>query len=175
MAEVLLRHHLAGAGVEARVRSAGLLRGGAPASQGAKAALAERGLDLSAHRSRRLVPELLDTADVVVGMTREHVREAVVLDRDVLSRAFTLRDLVARAERNPPRGETEAIGTWLARIGGGRRTDDLVGVGLDPDLDIADPIGGPLEGYLRTADLLDDLLARLVARAWPQARTREIA
>jgi hypothetical protein len=46
---------------------------------------------------------------------------------------------------------------------------------LDPDLDIADPIGGPLEGYLRTADLLDDLLARLVARAWPQARIREIA
>jgi protein-tyrosine-phosphatase len=175
MAEVLLRRRLAAAGVDARVRSAGLLPGGVPASEGSRTAMRERGLDLADHRSTRLEAALVAGADLVLGMTREHVREAVVLERDALTRAFTLRELVDLAERHEARGHDESLAAWLERVGRGRRVQDLVGVGLDPELDIPDPIGGPLDGYRRTADEIDDLLRRLVARAWPGTAAREIA
>jgi protein-tyrosine phosphatase len=176
MAEVLFRHRLAAAGVDGHVRSAGLHPGGAPASEGTRTAMRERGLDLGEHRSTRLEAALVAQVDLVLGMTREHVREVVVLDRGALARAFTLRELVGLAERHDPRGCDEALAAWLERIGRGRRAQDLIGVGLDPELDIPDPIGGPLEGYRRTAEVIDDLLRRLVERAWPAAtHTGEIA
>lgn len=53
--------------------SAGLAAfpGDAP-SENAVRALALMGVDISAHRSRRLTPELLDESDAVVCMTQEH-------------------------------------------------------------------------------------------------------
>jgi protein-tyrosine-phosphatase len=176
MAEVLFRHRLAAVGVDGHVRSAGLLPDGVPASEGSRTAVRERGLDLSDHRSTRLEAALVAQADLILGMTREHVREAVVLDRDALTRSFTLRELVGLAERHGARGHDEPLAAWLERIGRGRRAQDLIGVGLDPELDIPDPIGGPLDGYRRTAEVIDDLLRRLVERAWPTAtHNREIA
>jgi protein-tyrosine phosphatase len=169
MAEGLLRHRLAAAGLDARVSSAGELRDGVPASPGAVAALEARGIDLRPHISRRLRREHLDAADLVIGMARQHVREAVVLDPPVAGRTFTLRELVARAESAAPRGADETVAAWVARMAQGRDLQVMLGVGTDPDLDIADPIGGPPEAYRRTAALLDDLLGRLVARLWPDA------
>ena len=59
MAEVLLRRHLERAGVDATVSSAGLYEGGVPATDHGVAAMADRGLDLSAHRSRQLDADML--------------------------------------------------------------------------------------------------------------------
>lgn len=54
--------------------SAGLAtQEGEPASAGAVAAMARRGIDLSLHQSRRLTPEMIEAADVVLTMTRSHV------------------------------------------------------------------------------------------------------
>ena len=39
--------------------------------------MADRGLDTSGHRSRNLRPDLVTGADLVIGMARSHVREAV--------------------------------------------------------------------------------------------------
>jgi protein-tyrosine-phosphatase len=50
---------------------------GEPASQNAVAAMAELGIDISAHRSRRLTPELIDDADLVLTMEQRHL-EAVI-------------------------------------------------------------------------------------------------
>jgi protein-tyrosine-phosphatase len=100
------------------VRSAGLLPGGAPASEGSRTAMRERGLDLGEHRSTRLEAALVARADLVLGMTREHVREAVVLDRDALARAFTLRELVGLAERHDPRGHDESLAPGSSASGG---------------------------------------------------------
>ena len=79
MAEVLLRRHLERAGVDATVSSAGLHGGGVPATDHGQAAMADRGLDLSAHRSRELDDDMLRQADLVIAMARVHVREAAVL------------------------------------------------------------------------------------------------
>ena len=58
--------------------------------------LAGRGLDISSHRSRTMSRQLLAEADLVVGMAREHVREAVLAVPDLWARAFTLKELVRR-------------------------------------------------------------------------------
>jgi protein-tyrosine phosphatase len=172
MAEVLLRRHLAQAGVEATVHSAGLYPGGSPATDHGVAAMARRGLDLGGHRSRRIDATLVDGADLIVGMAREHVREAAVLGTGVLDKAFTLKELVELGEAIGPRDDHEALGDWLARVAATRERTDLLGVGHDDRFDVADPVGRGAADYEVTADLLDGLLARLVALGWP-AREQE--
>lgn len=160
MAEGLLRAHLAKAGIHARVGSAGLLPGGVPAAPYAIAVMAGRGIDIGDHVSCQLTPDIARSANLFIGMAREHVREACVNYGALLQRAFTLKDLVRRAEMSGPRRGGETLYTWLARIGVGRRPGELVG---DTELDdIADPIGGPRSFYERTADEIDDLMERLV-------------
>ena len=65
MAEVLLAHHLAQHGIEARVHSAGTLGWGGPATANSVAVMAEHGLDLGHHQSRRLDTGLVVGADLV--------------------------------------------------------------------------------------------------------------
>jgi protein-tyrosine phosphatase len=79
MAEAILRQRVDAIGVEATVSSAGLISDGQPATDTAVDTVAARGLDITAHRSRRITPELLAGPDLIVAMAREHVREVVVL------------------------------------------------------------------------------------------------
>jgi protein-tyrosine phosphatase len=132
--------------------------------------MAKRGLDLSAHRSQRLTADAVARADLVLGMAREHVREAVVLDPTSLAKTFTLRELARRAERVGPRrpgpeGELEPLADWLARLGAGRRAADLLGTSTDDD--IADPIGLSRRTYEHTAQEIEDLVTTIVRHAFP--------
>lgn len=170
MGEVLLRDRLARAGVDAEVRSAGLVSEGVPASPNGVKVMAKRGLDLGAHRSQKLSPDAVARADLVLGMAREHVREAVVLDPASLAKTFTLRELARRAERVGPRrpgpdGELEPLADWLARVGAGRRAADLLGTSTDDD--VADPIGLSKRTYERTAQEIEDLVTTIVRHAFP--------
>ncbi len=57
-----------------RVLSAGLwAEDEEPASAGAVMAMAERGIDLTGHRSRRLTRQMVEEADLILGMTPHHV------------------------------------------------------------------------------------------------------
>lgn len=159
MAAAFLSRRLDEAGVKAVVSSAGLLFDGKPATDYSLAVMADRGIDTSAHRSRKLRPELLAGADIVIGMAREHVREAVVLAPDIWGRAFTLKELVRLGEERGGRAEGEPLERWLARLHEGRRRSELLGESQADD--VADPIGGPRRSYQRTAEELDDLTARL--------------
>ena len=167
MAEALLRQRLGDLGVDARVASAGLLQAGNPASAHGVDILLGRGVDMSTHRSRTMSRDILSQADLILGMAREHVREAVVLDPSLWPRTFTLKELVRRGEAAGPRRGGETLQEWLARVGQGRRVADLTG--SSPADDIADPLGGPRSAYERLALELDDLLARLVAVAFAGA------
>ena len=167
MAEALLRHRLGAHGVLAGVSSAGLLPPGSPATREAVATMAARGLDLDAHRSRRIDPRLLQEADLILGMTREHVREVAVLDPAALARTFTLKELVRAGYDVGPRRPGEDLPSWLARVGANRRREALLGVGHDPDYDVEDPVGRPRHVYEQTAIELEHLLERLVALVWP--------
>jgi len=169
MAEALLRHRLDTLGVDARVSSAGRLQAGQPAAAHGIDVLRGRGLDLTTHRSRAMSPDILRSADLILGMAREHVREAVVTLPAVWPRTFTLRELVRRGEAVGPRRAGEPLADWLARVGAGRRTADLAGDSAADDIE--DPIGQPRPAYERLAVELDDLIDRLVAVAFAGALT----
>jgi len=165
MAEALLRSALDGRGVDATVSSAGLFRGGVPASPGSVRAMALRGLDLDDHRSRTVTPELVAGADLVLGMARLHVRQAVLAVPDVWPRAFTLKELVRRGQARGARRPGQPLAAWLAELHEGRRRADLIGD--DAEDDVADPIGGPDRLYAATADELEYLVTRLVGLVFP--------
>ncbi|MEQ1786159.1 MAG: hypothetical protein ABL966_03830 [Acidimicrobiales bacterium] len=174
MAEVLLRQRLHDVGVDAHVSSAGLYEGGAAATSHGVATMADRGLDLTGHRSRQMDAEMLAGADLVIAMAREHVREVALFDADLLARTFTLKELARGADEIGPRGRDEPLATWLARIAANRSRSALVGVGHDDALDVADPVGRGRADYELTANLLDDLLGRVVTLAFPpSARSQE--
>lgn len=161
MAAALLGRRLEDAGVKAVVTSAGMLFDGKPATDHGQAVMADRGLDTSGHRSRRLRPDIVSRSDLVIGMARSHVREAVALAPDIWKRAFTLKEIVRRGEERGGRAPGESLEDWLARLHAGRRLPDLLGES-DAD-DVADPIGGPRRSYERTAEELDALTTRLAA------------
>jgi protein-tyrosine phosphatase len=167
MAEVLLRRHLEIAGVDATVSSAGIYHGGVPATHHGVDVMSVRGLDLSTHTSRQMDEEMVRRADLVIAMARMHVREVAVLAPDALSKTFTLKELARDAAKVGERGRDESLGAWLGRIAADRVTRSLVGVGHDDALDVADPVGHGRVEYEATADLLDDLLGRVVDLAFP--------
>ena len=167
MAEALLRHRLTEHGLSVSVSSAGLYPAGSPATAEAVRVMADRGLDIDAHRSRQLDVTLLAEAELVVGMTREHVREVAVVDGSALARAFTFKELVRRGGEIGPRRSGESVTAWLARAGIGRRREALLGVGHDPDYDVEDPVGRPLADYEVTAVVLEYVVDRLVDLVWP--------
>jgi protein-tyrosine-phosphatase len=159
MAAALLARRLDEAGVKANVSSAGLLSEGTPATDHGVSVMADRGLDTSGHRSRRLGPAIVTPADLVVGMARSHVREAASAAPGVWGRAFTLKEIVRRGEERGGRAPDEPLDVWLARLHAGRRLQDMIGEASADD--VKDPIGGPRRAYEATAEELDDLTARL--------------
>jgi protein-tyrosine phosphatase len=166
MAEVMLRDRFARAGATGSVSSAGTIcAAGIPASDGSIEMAAQRGLSLEGHRSRRLTADLVRSTDLVLGMSREHVREAAVAAPDCFGRVFTLKQLVRLGDREGPRRQ-ESFATWLGAVGADRKTSDLLGA--DEADDIADPMGQRLAEYARTADEIEGLLDRLVALIRPE-------
>jgi len=95
------------------VASAGLSAGeGERATRAGVVVAGRAGIDLKAHRSRRLTPDLAASADLVLGMGPGHVAELQRLG--VGERAVTLGDFAAGAEgRGPavqdPYGGSEAV------------------------------------------------------------------
>jgi protein-tyrosine phosphatase len=159
MGAALLSTRLEEQGLSAHVHSAGLLHSGQPATPHAVTVMAARGLDTSAHRSRRLSAGLAGAADLVVAMAREHVREVVATCPPAWTRTFTLKEIVRRGEQLGPRKAGQALAEYLDVLHQGRRPADLLGA--SPDDDVDDPIGDPLSAYERTATELEDLTARL--------------
>lgn len=161
MAEGLLRNHLDERGVDAHVSSAGFLAEGVPATDEAVTTMAQRGIDIVGHRSRVVTRELIEDADLVVTMTSQHVAEVAVMEPHQWGRAFTLRDLVRRADAKGPRLPEEPMAAWISRLNSGRTPRDVLSAASSDD--VADPIGQPLAAYQKTADELDELLRRLAA------------
>jgi len=169
MAEAFARARLAGRPYDVSVASAGLLQEGLVPPGDAVSAMAGRGLDVGAHRSRSLALMLSSPPplpDLVVGMARGHAREAIEHDPEqFLSRTFTLKDLVRRAAAAGPRAAGEVLAGYLIRIGADRRVADLVGLSRADD--VADPIGLGAAAFRRSAAEIEDLVFAMVDLVWP--------
>ncbi len=93
MAEALLAARAKAGGLEDKVKvlSAGLSAYGAsPASAHARTAMAKRGLDISAHRSRQLLSEFAKVADVILTMTAAHKRAVADMFPETAGKVHTL-------------------------------------------------------------------------------------
>jgi protein-tyrosine phosphatase len=163
MAAALLARRLSAAGVTCEVSSAGTrAESRAPATSEAIAAVAELGLDISSHRTRALDPRGIADADLVLGMTREHVREVATRERDAWRHTFTFKEIVRRGESSPRRHEP--LADWVEELAAGRGVEDLLGSSREDDIE--DPVGLPLREFRKTVSLLDDLAERLVGAGW---------
>ena len=167
MGAPLLARRLARRGVTVPVRSAGMLGDDAPPDPAAVTVMAGYGIEIAAHHSHQARPGDLSAAGLVLAMARENLRYAVVTEPDAWPRAFTLLELIRRAERIGPRAPGEPFGSWLDRAHDRRDRASLLGGSAHDD--IPDPTGGPLRGYADTAARLDGLMARLAELGWAHA------
>lgn len=173
MGEAILRARLDAAGVDASVASAGTLGwSGRAATPHAVAAMAEFGLDIGDHVSRRLDNDDLD-ADLVVAMTRIHAGAVIGRSRALKTRVFLPSEFARLAAgsgppptraagRQGPAGSTvPAVDEIRVRIAavGAMRGGELVG---RPSEEVDDPVGEPFDAYRATAHRLDRDLGNLV-------------
>jgi protein-tyrosine phosphatase len=165
MAEALLRARLAARGIAAGVASAGLLQDGREVAPEVVALMAERGLDVAGRTSRHVEPADVEASDLVLGMQRLHVREIVLAQPDTWPRTLALKELVRLGEQVGARPTDESVEDWLARTHEKRDRSQLLSESVIDD--IADPYGGPVEGYRVTAEEIDEQLASLVGLIWP--------
>jgi protein-tyrosine phosphatase len=165
MAESMLRARLAVRGIDAEVTSAGFLVAGRPVADEVESVLAERGLEPSKPHSASL--DELDPRqfDLILCMTRAHVRELAVRVPDQLTRTFTVKELVRRGREIGPRSSDESVEAWLERARADRTPS--MHLGDSPEDDVADPVGSPVKVFRATADELDALLAGVVDLVWP--------
>ena len=165
-----MRARLAERGVDAAVSSAGTLAWGGPATTNASIALGELGVELGSqlerHLSRQLTGDLVGDADLVLGMTRDHVWRATTLVPDAIDRSFLVGELARLGTTAGPRHEHESARAWAGRVADERPTGPGP-IGRVGD-EVADPVGEPLVMYRRTAARLDHdlrVIAELLAPA----------
>jgi len=102
------------------VESAGLSAlAGTPAAENAIRVLAEEGLDLAGHEARPLTPELVDWADLVLGMSPSHL--IGIADMGGAEKAALLTDFVdgpglGRTIEDPIGGDAETYRRTLAQV-----------------------------------------------------------
>ncbi len=147
------------------VVSAGLGPSGRAVPDEVVGVMAARGIDLSGHRSTTLTAPMVESADLVVGMSLRHVQEAVLLDPAAWQRTFRLKELVARGEFVGSRLPGQDPAAWVRAAQGDRPRTALAH--HSPADDVADPYGGPPEGYEATATELEHLTGRLAGLLWP--------
>lgn len=160
MAEVLFAHMAP----DAEVSSAGTMDwSGQPAHEYAIAAMAERGLDLSAHRSRRLSEYLVDESDLIVVMTRNHGWAVAARSEAKAAATFLPAELSRLAQQVGNRNGADAQ-AWVAQLHTQRESQSstrFIGRAAD---EIPDPIGEALPYFREIADRLERELAPAAAR-----------
>lgn len=108
MAEALLKRALRDAGLERRyvVRSAGVgALPGTPAARGAQEVAEKRGLDLGAHRARKLTAAMAKEAEILIALDEIVEEEIAILAGDVPVLLWPVDDPYG----GPPEGYARAL------------------------------------------------------------------
>lgn len=108
----------------------------APASEGSASVAAEIGLDLVGHRSQPITRQLIDAADIILGMTQNHVSAVEALGEDIQV------SLLSEFIDGPDAGEpiADPIGGSLEQY---RETRDRIARAIDGLLDRLSAILSP--------------------------------
>jgi protein-tyrosine-phosphatase len=141
------------------IASVGLKFTGEPTPEIGVSVMAEHGIDLAPHRSVAVTTEAVADADLILGMTREHVRDVVGISPAAWPKTFTLKDFVRRADKVGPPRRHQRLADWLASVGEGRDPREVLG--SDPDDEVPDPYGQRTKAWERVVDELDDLVSKI--------------
>jgi protein-tyrosine-phosphatase len=160
MAAAILRQRLTERGVDANVTSAGTRPWGAGATDDAMAVMRDYGLDISGHENCQVTRDRVEHADLVLGMTRQHVNFVTSRWPDAAGRTFLVGELARLGGRVGPRAESESVPQWAERASGARSARHPRGRAVD---EIDDPVGLPIAGYRQTAGVLDKWLTEIAA------------
>jgi protein-tyrosine phosphatase len=147
------RWALASAGTRAPV--------GRPMDERAHQVLTERGVEARTGSARQLSATDLAAADLVLTASREHRSEVVRLQPTALRRTFTIRQFARLCAAARAAGVVAERGEELPELAMAART--LVQPADPAADDVADPIDGHLDDFRRTADVLEDCIADLLA------------
>jgi protein-tyrosine-phosphatase len=132
--------------------------------------MAPYGIDLRGHRSREITQTMLAGSDLVVGLARRHVQEAMLLDPPCWPKAFTLKEVVRRGNDVGRRHPDQDVRSWIDSVHGDRTRASIVH--RSPADDVADPYGGSLARYRSTAVEVARLVARLAELLWSEGDLR---
>jgi protein-tyrosine phosphatase len=169
-AALFLRQQLGDARSEVTVHSAGTMAAEVDAPRALLLEGQALGIDLVDHLPRVVDSDMIRAADLVLGLTRRHLRETVTAVPTSFPKTFTLREIVRRGAHTGPRGAAEGLGVWLTRLHDGRRRTDLMGE--SPDDDIVDPMGGTPDDYRQMLTDVSGLTGTLRNLAWPTSTLR---
>lgn len=154
MAEGFLRWEAERRGLGIEVRSTGThaWTGRAATIEGRRI-MNEHGVSIDDHRTLELDDDLVEWADLLIGMSREHARDVMRAFPKVKGRTFTMKAFLELLPSLPPYQDTES---WLQEAA---RLRDAGSPPADEDID--DPIGERQEAYRRVAAEIRDLTERL--------------
>jgi protein-tyrosine phosphatase len=158
MGAAILSKRLTERGVDARVTSAGTRPWGAGATDHAVTVMREHGLDIADHGNCQVTAELVEQADLVLGMTRQHVNFVTSRWPDATGRTFLVGELARLGAAVGPRAESEPASRWAERAAGARPRERPLGRAVD---EIDDPVGLPITVYRDTAAVLDQRLTEI--------------
>ena len=161
LAAAMLHRRVAQRGLNHRVKSAGLLRGGERSPERIIEVARLHGFDLTEHRSEQVTTRLLDGADLVLGMTRHHVRDVAVMEPSVWPHAFTITEFVRRSARAGQKPFDVDVASWCQTIHHGRTTSDVLAASASDDID--DPMGGTFDDFVHLGDVLDSVMDEVAA------------
>ena len=141
------------------------------ATEEAVEALRERGIDISDHRARRLRRSMVESADLVIGMTGEHREAAARMVAGAADRTFTLKELVQLLQ--DAGGSDGGDPVERLRTAAARAAEVRSAAGRLPstDEDVADPLGLGIESFRAAAWEIGELSELLVASIFDGAPT----
>jgi len=162
-AEVMLTRALSASGADVVVSSAGMhVRDDQVAPDDFVELALVRGIDLRAHRPVPFTPQLGESADLILTMTRDLLRTMVVDVPRAWPRSFTMLEFVRRATPIAPRNG-EPLAALVARVHATRDRHELLS--LDPVDDLADPmVDVAPEGESEANELMFSELERATRR-----------
>lgn len=165
MAEGFLRDQAKRRGLTIETRSTGThaWHGRAATIDGRKI-MSELGVPIDDHRTLELDSDLVEWADLIIGMSKEHTRDTVRAFPDSERKTYTMKGLLELLPELPSYEETEA---WLEAA---YRLRDRA---EDGAADIEDPIGERESAYRRVATEIQELVDRFAAGLEASAHVSE--
>jgi len=156
MAEHIARSWVNDANLDVVTSSAGLALDGDGATDHARAVMRDRSIDMSLHRARKMNPDLVGAADLILGMTSRHAREAIIIDFENAHRVYTLREFARLVERHGPRPVDLDLEQYLLSLASHRPTARVGAAGQDDDIE--DPYGRRRKRYIKAAREIEEAL-----------------